>query len=330
MPVSSRKSVNEDGNMLPFDDETELMEDKMIKGLSIKNISRVISEARGADSVRYVVRRDSIGIERQGTIGIDYLEEAGDAILPSGIGKVSNFNISGREKKRKDLPLIKKTIPQYRTWKDWHGKEHDGIQHRTMDVYQVEFIPPPSEKLFLIEINNTPYITSRQITIRGDQFNTIHIANLMLEYFGEFEIFDTLKDNISVIPTRHLQWEVLPPGKYPWNKAASFVLPHLTRLSSSERGVIEHRMREITKHQPDFLATGRGGYSGYFIYGFTSRNLFFLESTELNNATYVFGEDWEKLSSLSKEKIINGEHAYARIVHDKKWMNRIRQLFREN
>ncbi|WKV87844.1 hypothetical protein LJU32_19850 [Pseudomonas sp. B21_DOA] len=87
-------------------------------------------------------------------------------------------------------------------------------------------------------------------------------------------------------------------------------------------------MREISKYEPDFLATGRGGYSGYFVYGFTSKKLHFLESIHLNNATYIFGDDWEKLSSLSKEEIINGGHEYLRIIHDKKWTGKIRQLFR--
>lgn len=300
----------------------------MIKGQSIKNIARLIAEAKGANNVIFVIRQDFITPVLQKETGIHFLQNDGDSILASDIGKVSSFNISGREVKRKDLPLIKKTVPQYRTWKDWHGKEHDGIQHRTMDVYPIDFISPPSEKLSLKDIDGVMYISTHPINLTGNPTPTIHLANLLLEYFGEFEIFDLLKHKISSTPTRQLQWEILPQGKYPWNKASGFITPYLTKLSQSEKGVIEHRMREICKYEPDFLATGRGGYSGYFVYGFTAKKLHFLESIHLNNATYVFGDNWEDLSSLSKEKIINGEYEHSRIIHDKQWIGKIRQLLR--
>ncbi|WKV86427.1 hypothetical protein LJJ44_11810 [Pseudomonas sp. B24_DOA] len=300
----------------------------MIKGQSIKSTARLIVEAKGASDVMFVVRRDSVTPVRQKEIGINYLQHDGDSILASDVGKVSSFNISGKEIKRRDLPLIKKVIPQYRTWKDWHGREHDGIQHRTMDVYPIDFISPPSEKLFLKDFGGILYIATRQIDLSSDAVLALHLANLLLEYFNEFQIFDFSKGTISDLSARQLQWEVLPQGKYPWSRASGIVAPYLTKLSQSEKGVIEHRMREISKYEPDFLATGRGGYSGYFVYGFTSKKLHFLESIHLNNATYIFGDDWEKLSSLSKEEIINGGHEYLRIIHDKKWTGKIRQLFR--
>ncbi|MEX5593221.1 hypothetical protein [Pseudomonas orientalis] len=300
----------------------------MIKGPTIKSMARLIAEAKGATNVMFVVRQDRITPARQEKIGIDFLQDDGDSILASSVGKISSFNVSGKEVKRKDLPLIKKSIPQYRTWKDWHGKEHDGIQHRTMDVYPIDFITPPAEKLSLKEIDGVMYISTRTIDLTDDQPPIIHLANLLFEYFGEFEIFDTSKHKISNIPARQLQWEVLPRGKYPWNKASGVLAPFLTKLSQSEKGVIEHRMREISKYEPDFLATGRGGYSGYFVYGFTDKKLHFLESIYLNNATYIFGENWEELSGLSKEEIINGEHEHLRVIHDKKWIGKARQLLR--
>ncbi|NWE15417.1 hypothetical protein [Pseudomonas yamanorum] len=300
----------------------------MIKGTSVKTVTRLLVEAKGAVDVLFVVRRDSISLVRQAQIGLNHLQEEGDSILPADLGKVSSFNSSGKEVKRKDLPLIKKSIPQYRTWKDWHGREHDGIQNRTMDVYPVDFISPPSEILTLKNISGVEYIATRALNILNESDSIVHLANLMLEYFGGFEVFDLLKCKISNVPTRQLSWEVLPPGRYPWIKASGFITPYLERLSQSAKGVIEHRMREICKYEPDFLATGRGGYSGYFVYGFTGRNLYFLESVHLNNATYIFGSDWESLSLLTKEQIINGGYEHSRIIHDKNWVGKIRGFLR--
>ncbi|MCH7300661.1 hypothetical protein MBA34_16710 [Pseudomonas capeferrum] len=300
----------------------------MIKGQSIKGIARLIAEAKGANHVLFVAQLDVVAPERQKEIGIHFLQNDGDSILASDVGKTSSFNVSGKEIKRKDLPLIKKAIPQYRTWKDWHGREHDGIQHRTMDVYPTDFISPPSERLSLKEIDGVMYVTTRQLDLTSDPDSLIHLANLLLEYFGEFEIFDLSKLKISSVPTRQLQWEVLPKGKYPWSKVSEIVAPYLVKLSQSEKGVIEHRMREISKYEPDFIATGRSGYSGYFVYGFTSKRIYFLESRHLNNATYIFGDAWEELSSLSKEEIINGGHEHSRVIHDKNWISKVRNFLR--
>jgi hypothetical protein len=72
----------------------------------------------------------------------------------------------------------------------------------------------------------------------------------------------------------------LPPsGKYPRKSAETIVKPYLAGLRASEQGVIEHWIREITRFQPDFFATGRGGYQGYFVFGFSKRGIYFLELT---------------------------------------------------
>ena len=300
----------------------------MIEGKTLRTITRIIAEAKGAQDILLAIPKTKVEGLKLIRSGLDSLICEGDSILPGEVGKISSFNASGKEVKRRDLPLVKKSIPQYRTWKDWHGREHDGIQHRTMDVYQVDFVAPPSERLSLRLINGSDYIVSRSVSFNENPEGILHLANLFLELFGEFELFDIDKQKITSIPTRQLHWEVLPPGKYPWAKAAGYVTPYLSRLTPSERGVIEFRMREVSKYEPDFLATGRGGYSGYFVYGFTKRSLYFLESCQLNNATYVFGDDWEQLSGLTKEEIINGDQKFDRIIHDRKWVGKVRSILK--
>jgi hypothetical protein len=41
---------------------------------------------------------------------------------------------------------------------------------------------------------------------------------------------------------------------------------------------IEHRIKTISECNPDFLAVGKGGFTGYFVYGFKSKKIFILES----------------------------------------------------
>lgn len=301
----------------------------MIEAKIIKSAARIYAEARGARKVYFVVDAKNIADDNLRKLGLDKLGRDGDAALPSNVGKVSDFNISGKEIKRRDLPMIKKSIPTYRTWKDWHGQEHSGVQHRTMDVYPIDFIHAPIERIILKHIDGGLYLTTREIDFYVDgESAVLHLANLFLECFGYFKIFDIADHKIANAPIRQLQWEVLPPGKYPWNEAKGYVEPHLQRLTPSAKGVIEHRMRLLSQYEPDFLATGRGGYSGYFVYGFAKKKAYFLESIHLNNATYVFGHDWEELSSLSKDEIINGEYEHDRIIHDGRWDYKIRQLLK--
>lgn len=78
-------------------------------------------------------------------------------------------------------------------------------------------------------------------------------------------------------------------------------------------------MKIISRKNPDFLATGRAGFSGYFVYGFKYQNVYVLESMEFDNATYVFNSEWEKISQLTKSQIINSDLPHKRIIHNKKW-----------
>lgn len=298
----------------------------MVTGKSITSVNRIIAHSHGAREMLFVIERNKLDQNIEARLAIDHLKKDGDWILPAGVGKVSEFNARGKEIKRRDLPLIKKSVPQYRSWKDWHGNEHSGVQIRSMDVYPIDFVRPPMEHLSLSVIDGKEYIVTRRVNFDELPAALLHLANLMLEFFQEFEILDVGRQRIAKVEARHLQWELLPPGKYPWKNAEAIVKPYLAGLRASEQGVIEHRIREITRFEPDFFATGRGGYQGYFVFGFSNRGIYLLESSNLDNATYRFGEDWEVLSTLTKDEIINGDHGHQRFIHDKTWGRKIRQM----
>lgn len=90
--------------------------------------------------------------------------------------------------------------------------------------------------------------------------------------------------------------------------------------------MIEHWIRKITRFEPDFFATGRGEYQGYFVFGFSKRGIYLLESSHLHNASYKFCEDWEVLSTLAKDEIINGDRYHQRFLPDINWGRKIRHM----
>lgn len=97
----------------------------------------------------------------------------------------------------------------------------------------------------------------------------------------------------------------------------------IDRTPSGNQPVIEKRFQAINQHEPDFVAVGRAGFSGYLIFGFPDRNLYVLESTETNNATYILREDWERLSTLTKAEILGAELHERRVIHRENWFAEI-------
>ena len=77
------------------------------------------------------------------------------------------------------------------------------------------------------------------------------------------------------------------------------------------------------------MAIGKGGFGGYFVFGFPKLDIFILESIYLGNATYVFGDDWQRLSQLTKADILNGQLHKERVIHRSGWKERIQQLLEQ-
>lgn len=296
-----------------------------VKGKSIRAITKLLAAAQGCDEIKLAHKVT----ENISDIGFDKNPSIGDYLIPKPIGKTTSLNANGKQIIRKDLPLQPQPRSYFTTWKDWHGQEHSGIQARDIDMYPREYLPAQEEELYVIEIDGTKYIaTDKMLLTDENEVRNIHLSNLMLECFGSFEIFDTNKKSIVTTKLKQLHWDILPPGEYPWSRAKPLIGEITKNLKESDRKVVESRMQLISRFTPDFLATGRAGFSGYFVYGFTKKGIYILESIHLDNATYVFGDDWERLSKLTKNQIINGEIDHQRIIHDKKWNRSINLLLR--
>ena len=99
------------------------------------------------------------------------------------------------------------------------------------------------------------------------------------------------------------------------------------REPQGNQPVIQHRLQTVNSHQPDFVAVGQGGFDGYVIFAFPDRHLFVLECVHFGNATYVFGDDWETLSQMSKADILDNDLQQDRLIHREGWENSLNELF---
>ena len=256
----------------------------------------------------------------------------GETVLPAVCGPVSRFNAEGREDIRRDLPMEELTYERLWTWNEWHG--NDTVQReKIVDIpysrYPRDFVPPPSVELhctateageLLVVVNGGAYTPANET-------NLLHRINLMLELFGDVEVRDTNLTPFAPAEVRHLNWDVLPTGRHPWQKTRAAMKPILERAKAGKRPVIEARLDTIGKYHPSFVALGRAGFAGYIVFGFESLGIYVLESAYYGNATYVLGEDWEHLSQKTKAELLDNDLHKERIIHRAaSWTGHINKL----
>ena len=264
-------------------------------------------------------------------MGLPYPLCAGDKVLPSVIGRVSKFNANGKEVAQKHLP--KETL--YRdmefTRTEWHGRDRVEKTDTVWIPYQRYpriFIKPPAVE-FLVICNQAgqSFITANEIIYNDESVDLLkHTINLFLEAFGECTIFTGNIDNVTTYQVRRLNWDILPAGQHPWSTILESINRNRAAQSPKSNAAALHRFKHINSLEPDFHAVGQGGYKGYVVFGFTQRGIYVFESQYVNNATYVFGGDWQELSQLSKAEIIDGDLHIARIVHLPSWRADLNQV----
>ncbi|WP_299232411.1 hypothetical protein [uncultured Halomonas sp.] len=256
----------------------------------------------------------------------------GESVLPKAVGNITTFNAEGKEIPLKDKPKETHYRQQEWTWKEFRGRYDFEERSRIVDIpyerYPRKFIEPPA-----IEFNVATNAGSEKLIVsdsveflpKNDNL-IIHVINLFLEIFGYCEIRNAGLDSIIRAPLRKLNWDVLPPGKKPWGELKPLVREATEHLSDGNKVVIDKRLESINVHEPDFVAVGRAGFTGYLIFGFPEKSLYILESTQTNNATYVIENNWEVLSGLTKAEILENDLHKERVIHRESWFNEINRI----
>jgi hypothetical protein len=254
----------------------------------------------------------------------------GETLIPSPkLGRISNFNVNGREIPQKDLPKEIVYREQYREWKDWHGNPHSGISYIPRPRYQRKLIPAPWIALTIIQSNGKKFVIAGETIVKGQTLeeDIIHRINLMLEIFKRVEILQENLEHYDIPKVKKLDWDVFPAGKMPWEQFKVSLTPLLEKQSKGKKIIISERLETISKYKPDFHAIGKNGYRGYIIFGFTELNLYIFETAEYGNATYVFEGNWENLSRMTKAEIITDNLHKHRFIHSEGWANQITGVF---
>ena len=257
-------------------------------------------------------------------LGFDDIPAEGESVLPAVIGPATRFNAQGMEVIRRDLPMETHSKMINTSWQDWHGQTHYGIQTRDYEAYPRELIPPPEEFLTAVRRGDQIVAASRIVSRDEEEAVIVNIINIFLECFPSFEIAQPNLTELTLV--RKLNWQILPQGKYPFERARLALEDYLQRLSEDDRATVTERIRAITRNNPDFIAVGVGGFSDYVVFGFSGRRRYVLESPNTGNATYIFKDDWESISCLSKCEILLENLQEARLIHNARWHRTLNEV----
>lgn len=265
--------------------------------------------------------------EQLAAAGFPAVLESGQRLLPAKVGPVSEFNAEGGWERHRDQP--KETA--YREfnweWKQWDGTWHSDTVYQAYERYPRTKIEPPAVEL---EVQEAPggarvLVTDALTYAAANQAALLHRVNLLRELFGEAQVFTEALEQYTKVELKRLNWQVLPPGEMPWAQLQAHVRPLIDRMGVRKGPVVERRLKVLTEdHEPQFAAVGQAGFSGYLVFGFGE--LYVLESLYYGNATYVFGQDWEELSQMTKAQVICGNLQQERIIHRQNWEGQICQL----
>lgn len=258
-------------------------------------------------------------------VGFVALPEEGEAIVPMAVGPATAFNANGREVVRRDLPMETYSRMIFTSWEDWHGQTHTGTQLRDYQAYPRDLVPAPGEQVIAMRRGAGLVLASRVFARGAPEDQIVNVLNIFLELFGGLEIVPPNLDSDPGLTIKRVRWKILPPGDYPFDRAKEALKEYLERLPEGDKEIAKERIRAITSHGPNFIAVGLGGFSDYVVFGFTKKNRFVLESPNAGNATYIFRNGWEELSGMSKAEIIEGGHHEARLIHNHRWYNSLRE-----
>lgn len=306
----------------------------IIKQKRIRNLSKLKVLETGSRFRVGVVDVEK-RIKEMKKIGFTNELKIGETILPDIIGPATRRNAEGDYILLRDKPKEQHSRMIEWTYKQWAGRgETREVTESTSISYerfQRQFIHPTGIEFTIVSNGKSKNLVSPVFVMDETKRNEIISAvNVILEIFGECEIFDSTNNPILPPKVIRLNWELLPKGKFPWEKQKERLEPYFKRAIGTNRAVIEKRIETINEYSPDFTAIGTGGFGGYIVHGFEDLNMYILESVKVNNATYVLRNDWESISQLTKAEILNNDLHETRIVHNKNWYKNLNHLFDKN
>lgn len=248
-----------------------------------------------------------------------------ELLLPKNIWPTSSYNAEWKYKKLKHLPMETAYRQSKWTWKDWGWTSHEKDVEIPYQRYPREFLPPPSIELLMSKNNKNEDILITNLAIPVLDTESIkHAINLMLELFWVC-FFATEKWEILEIQNiKKVNWTILPKWTINLDKIRETLEVITEKQWKTDQETTMARINFIDKQKPNLVAIWNWWFLWYLVFAFEEKWFYILESCFTQNATYILWNDWEKISKMTKQEILNhGLHIW-RVIHDRQWYNNIR------
>ncbi|WP_418119107.1 hypothetical protein [Variovorax sp. 350MFTsu5.1] len=275
------------------------------------------------------------GVEtRLKNLGFDVPLVPGQRVLPPARkGPACRRNAEGFDIIHRDRPKETAYRQVVWTWTQFAGRNHTEEKSKVVDVpYQryprTHVLPYSIELEVKVRADGQAYVVAGPFI--NDESSTIvatNSANMMREALGGFEVLDKNLTSWVNAPIRRLHWQLLPPGRNPWESALPALEDVVEHAPAGNQGVLRARLSAVGAKKPDFVAIGLGGFEGYAVFGFARWKLCVLECPHVNNATYVLPmESWEHVAQMTKAEILDAGAHIARIVHTRHWFDALNSV----
>lgn len=298
----------------------------------VRNIEAHLGSVPEGTHIRILVDATPDRLKRAGHSADPQL---GDSVLPPTVGSTTRFNSEGRFIVHRDQPKESRYITTIEwTWEQWSGPD----QSETMtdfkeiyrDCYPRTFVEPPSAELTYHDAAGLPVLISPELIWKQDNREHVrHVINVFLELFRTCDVRTADLGALRPPAIRRVNWTLLPPGHYPWSRIDEHIRDLMGRRSPRYAGPVLYRHHAIAERKPAEVYVGVGGFREYVAFVFPDHGIAILESTRTDNATYVFGMNWQRLSQLTKAEVLAGGLNLDRFIHADDWAVKIDQLFRK-
>lgn len=119
-----------------------------------------------------------------------------------------------------------------------------------------------------------------------------------------------------------LNWKILPKGKKTFQELQKYLNENLTKFNGE---VDQEKINKIYSLNADVVYCGNDEFEGYLVFYFENKKIAILDCPQKGNAIYIFGEEWEQLSRLTKSQLLNYyQNKTVRITHQGDWFERLR------
>jgi hypothetical protein len=268
------------------------------------------------------------------TMGSDKPNFPNEIIPNEKQGHHSNWNVNGREIKRKDLPKEMYSIfIESPNWGDSFNSTHTVEWEK--ERYPVEFISPRHStiKMELLKFIDDKYIfkfsVSEILNRKSDDFQDriFDCMNLLQENIGVCDIGPSNISSEEYLNTYKISWEILPPGE------KEKVIDKLfagRKYTLEEKKTAEGRYDFFLQLKPKEMIIGASGFQRYFGAKIND-NLVLFENTDYGNALYIMYDNWEDLSKKSRIELLSGKYGtnFDRVIHTKGWKNKTKEILKK-